>query len=326
MNLDMFLGNVLSPPILFFLLGVFAALVKSDLSIPQPIPKLLSVILLMDIGFHGGHELWKSGASLEMLGTLVACVIMASVVPVYSFLILRTRLSMPDAVAMAACFGSISAVTFVTGVNFLRSIEVPFDGYIVAGMALMESPAILAGILIYHLVRDREAGGDHPGIEWGRIVSEAVFSGSVLLLIGALLIGAVTGEAGWHSFGPFYQIFKGILLIYLLEAGMNVTDKLKSLTESAGAFVFGFCVAMPLFNATIGIVLAKFVLGMPEGTALLFTLLCASASYIAVPVGMRISIPDANPAYMIPVALGMVFPFNVIVGIPLYYFVISHLW
>lgn len=331
MNLDLILGNILSPPVLFFFLGLIAVWVKSDLSIPEPLPKFFSLYLLIDIGLHGGHELSSSGFSWEMIKVLGACLVLALAVPVYAFFILKKKFSTADAASIAATFGSISAVTFITGVAFLDDQGVGYDGYMVAAMALMESPAIVIGVVLFSLFKNmgdtsfRSIAETGRKIDWGHLGHEAFFNGSILLLIGAMIIGVLGGDKGWHDMEPFDAIFKGMLSFYLLDNGMLAARRLKSLRQGA-KFLVPFSILMPLFNAGLAIVIARYVLHIDEGNALLLTLLAASASYIAVPAAMRLAIPKSNPAFTIPVALGIVFPFNVIVGIPLYYWIINQIW
>jgi hypothetical protein len=331
--------NFFSPPILFFFLGMIAVGLKSDLHVPKDIAKFFSLYLLMDIGFKGGHELYENGFSTQIAGLLGACLVMAFITPVYCFFILKKKFGVPDAAAMAATFGSVSAVTFITAQDFLKSANIPQGGYMVAGMALMESPAIIIGVLLFRIFNNEKEteidpaelallGGKMPsqleGSSWGHILKDAMFNGSVLLLVGSMIIGISTGNSGWKSFMPFDAIFKGILAFYLLDNGIIAAERLKSLRGSVG-FLIVFGTLMPLFNAVLAILISKFILQAGIGDSLLFTTLCASASYIAVPAAMRLAIPKANPAFTVPVALSIVFPFNIIVGIPLYFGIIQSL-
>ncbi|WP_045113936.1 sodium-dependent bicarbonate transport family permease [Microscilla marina] len=329
MDIHLAIANILSPPVLFFFLGMVAVWVKSDLEIPKALSKFFSLYLLLDIGFHGGYELHHNGFSWNIVGILGTCFLMASIVPLYAFFILKRKFDTANAAAIAATFGSISAVTFITGIAFLESAKISYGGYMVAGMALMESPAIIIGVILFQVFKSKEAtatlNGNNKGVyqrpKWGKILNDAFFNGSVLLLVGALIIGIITGDAGWKAFKPFDAIFKGILTFYLLDNGIVAASRLKSLKGSAG-FLIGFSILLPVFNATIAIFVSNHLLFLGEGDALLFTILAASASYIAVPAAMRLAIPESNPAFTIPVSLGIVFPFNVIVGIPLYFYLI----
>lgn len=322
MDLGLVTDNLLNPPILFFLLGGAAAFLRSDLDIPQPLSQVLALYLLLAIGFHGGYELSRSGIDAEVLVALGAAALMALVVPLYSFWILRLRLGVHDAAAIAATYGSISAVTFVTAVSFLNAIDVPFGGHMVAAMALMESPAIVVGVLLVRLSADGEASeGETTSIDWPELFREAFLNGAVFLLVGSLLIGLVTGESGWETMQPFTdELFKGVLAFFLLDMGLLAARRADDLRR-AGAFLVLFALGMPLVNAALAIGLAA-LLGFSPGDALLFTVLVASASYIAVPAAMRLSVPEANPTYYIATALGLTFPFNIVIGIPLYYHVI----
>lgn len=314
------LDNLLSPPILFFVLGVVAVLVRSDLEVPQPIGRFLSLYLLFAIGVHGGHALHGSGISASVLLSLGASVLMALVVPLYVFFLLRLKLGVHDAAALAATYGSVSAVTFITAGAYLRAAGLEFGGHMVAALALMESPAIVVGVL---LVRTFGGGDSRVGI--GHLVREALVNGSVLLILGSLAIGYVSGDDGWEAVAPFADgIFKGMLSFFLLDMGLVAARRLGDL-RSAGWWLPAFGVGVPLLNAALGIGLAA-LLGLTVGDALMFTVLCASASYIAVPAAVRMAIPEANPTLYVSMALAVTFPFNIVIGLPLYLLAIRALW
>ncbi len=321
MDISLILSNLLNPPILFFFLGLLAVLLHSDLEIPQPLPKFLSLYLLLAIGFKGGVELNQSGIDRSVLVTIGLAMLMASVVPLYSFFILRLKLAASDAAAIAATYGSISAVTFITATAFLQDLNIPYSGYMVAAMALMESPAIIIGVLLYRL-----SGNSNRGeLSWSELLRDAFFNGSVLLLLGSLLVGVLTGEAGKKELQPFtHGLFKGLLAFFLLDMGLVAARRLRDLRK-AGVFLVSFAILMPLLNAALGMGLA-YLVDMPRGDALLFIVLCASASYIAVPAAVRLAIPEANPSLYVPMALAITFPFNIIVGLPLYLYGIDTLW
>ncbi|MBE9018254.1 MAG: hypothetical protein CLLPBCKN_007883 [Chroococcidiopsis cubana SAG 39.79] len=322
MDVSLIASNVLSPPVLFFFLGMLAVFVKSDLEIPQPLPKLFSLYLLFAIGFKGGNELVKSGASQEVILTLLAAVMMACIVPIYTFFILKIKLDLYNAAAIAATYGSISAVTFITAGSFLTELGIDFSGYMVAALALMESPAIIVGLLLVKLFAIDKQDGD---FSWSEVLQEAFLNSSVFLLVGSLIIGAVSGEKGWKVEEPFTQgIFYGVLTFFLLDMGLVAAGRIKDLGKT-GTFLISFSILIPIVNAAIGILLAK-AIGMPQGNALLFSVLCASASYIAVPAAMRMTLPEANPSLYVTAALALTFPFNIIVGIPLYLYGINLLW
>ncbi|NJP09250.1 MAG: sodium-dependent bicarbonate transport family permease [Leptolyngbyaceae cyanobacterium RU_5_1] len=322
MDISLIISNILNPPVLFFFLGMLAIFVKSDLEIPPPIPKLFSLYLLFAIGFKGGVELVKSGISQGVVLTLLAAVLMACVVPVYTFFILRIKLDSYNAAAIAATYGSISAVTFITAGSFLQQLGIDFNGYMVAALALMESPAIIIGLILVNLFTDKR--GDQSFV-WSEVLQEAFLNGSVFLLVGSLTIGALTGERGWKALSPFTQdMFYGVLAFFLLDMGLVAAKRIKDLGKT-GTFLISFAILVPVVNATIGLLLAKLI-AMSQGDALLFAVLCASASYIAVPAAMRLTVPEANPSLYISTALAVTFPFNIIVGIPLYLYGIKIFW
>lgn len=322
MDGSLILFNILNPPVLFFFLGMLAVFFKSDLEIPQPLPKLFSLYLLLAIGFKGGYELEESGINTQIAMTLIAAIVMACIVPLYTFFILRLKLDTYNAAAIAATYGSISAVTFITASSFLEKLSIPYGGHMVAALALMESPAIIVGIILVRFFAQSES--EEEGFSWGKILHESFLNGSVFLLIGSVVIGVLTGEKGWEKLQPFTQgIFYGALTFFLLDMGLVAARRIKELRKT-GSFLIGFSVFIPVSNAIFGILIGK-VLGFGEGNTLLFAILCASASYIAVPAAMRMTVPEANPSLYVSMALALTFPFNIIVGIPLYLEIIKHL-
>ncbi|MDR4507603.1 MAG: sodium-dependent bicarbonate transport family permease [Candidatus Brocadiaceae bacterium] len=328
MNTSVIIDNLLHPPVLFFFLGMIASFCKSDLKIPEPLPKLFSLYLLFAIGFHGGVELHKTGIDQTVILTLVAAIAMAVIVPIYSFFILKIKLDVYNAAAIAATYGSISAVTFITAVTFLETSGAEPGGYIVAALALMESPAIIVGIIfarIFAKKQDKAEGMEYSEFSWLKVLHEAFLNGSILLITGSLLIGLVSGEKGWDTLSPFAKdIFKGMLSFFLLDMGLVAAKRIGDLKHT-GIFLPAFGIVIPVVNACIGISIAK-LLGLNQADALVFSVLCASASYIAVPAAIRMSIPEANPSLYVPMALAITFPFNIIVGIPLYFYLISLFW
>jgi hypothetical protein len=327
MQSSLILQNLVSAPVLFFFLGVLAVIVGSDLEIPSPLPKLFSLYLLLAIGFKGGLELAHSGLGSQVLLTIGAAVLMSLLVPISSFLILRTRMDVYNAAAVAASYGSISAVTFITAQSFLNVLHVDFDGFMVAALALMESPAIVVGVLLAKLgsqAIDAQAGGQPGakagGLRWREVLQEAFLNGSVFLLIGSLVIGYLVttfSPAGLEKMEPFTdKLFYGALCFFLLDMGIVAAQRLRDLRR-AGPFLISFAVLAPLLHAAVGLGISR-LLGLNQGDSLLFMVLCASASYIAVPAAMRMTVPQANPSLYISSALGVTFPFNVVVGIPLY--------
>lgn len=320
MNPDL-LVNLLNPPVLFFFLGLLAVALKSDLDIPQPLPKFFSLYLLLSIGFKGGVELRHGGLELSIVLTLAAAIAMALAVPIGAFWVLKKRVGIADAAAIAATYGSVSAVTFITATSLLGTLKIPSGGFMVAAMALMESPAIIVGVALA-----RRAGLKNEGREGDNLWREAFFGGSVFLLMGSLVIGLLTGEEGAKALKPFTgDIFKGILCLFLLDMGLVSARRLGGGWKTLGSFSLGFALLTPLVNAAIGLMLAK-MLNLSLGDAFLFVTLCASASYIAVPAAMRGAIPQANPGRYVTMALAITFPFNVLVGLPLYLSLIRSFW
>jgi len=321
MDTSLVLQNLLTPPVLFFFLGSIAVILRSDLEIPAPLPKLFSLYLLLAIGFKGGLELQHSGLGGQVLPTIGAAILMSLLVPILCFFVLRLKLDVFNSAAISAAYGSISAVTFITAESFLESQGLPYDGFMVAALALMESPAIIIGLVLLKVAAPRqESSRSKNGIQWSSVLHEAMLNGSVYLLIGSLIIGFLTAAhspAGIEKMSPFTdKLFYGALCFFLLDMGIVAAQRLGDL-KKAGTFLITFSIVMPLFLALIGGAIAQ-SLGLSEGNSLLFIVLCASASYIAVPAAMRMTVPQANPSLYISTALGLTFPFNIIFGIPLY--------
>lgn len=331
MNFETIIANFNHPAVLFFFLGIFAILVKSDLEIPPQIGKFLSLYLLFDIGIKGGEELHHSGFSIDVLLVMLICVIGSFAVPFLVFFILRRKLNVYDAGAVAATYGSVSAVSFATATTFLESQQVQFHGHMVAGMAMMESPAIISGLIIIRLFAKKETAQLEidelaaPKMGLGHVIHESLFNGSVLLLIGSLVIGYVTGAQGEAELKPFVSgIFFGMLSLYMLDMGLLAGRRLGDLRK-AGVFVIAFALFFPMFSAALGIG-ASYVFNYTIGDALLQTVLFASASYIAVPAAMRIAVPQANMSILLPMSLVVTFTFNISIGIPTYFAIIQNLW
>ncbi len=322
MDVGLIISNILNPPILAFFLGMLAVFLKSDLEIPAPLPKLFSLYLLFSIGFKGGVELVKSGVNQGVILTLTAAIIMACIVPVYTFFILKLKLDVYNAAAIAATYGSISAVTFITAGSFLTELHVAYDGYMVAALALMESPAIIVGLILVAVFTSTEGNRD---FSWSEVLQEACLNSSVFLLVGSLIMGILSGEHGGQVLKPFTQdLFYGVLTFFLLDMGLVAARRIKDLKKT-GPFLILFAILIPIVNAGVGLLIAR-IIGMPKGDSLLFSVLCASASYIAVPAAMRLTVPQANPSLYISTALAVTFPFNIIVGIPLYLYAINLVW
>jgi hypothetical protein len=312
MSIALLQQNLLNPPILFFFLGLLAIAMRSDLEIPQPISKFLSLYLLFAIGLKGGVELGHGGVSAEFGKLLFLAIGFACLVPLYAFFILKRKFSLPDAAAIAATFGSVSAVTFITASSYLNEQSVQYDGFMVAMLAIMESPAIILGVMLFQKYRKT----DQP-IGTSKIWHEALTNGSVVLVLGSLLIGIASPDAAVEGLLPFTNdIFKGFLAFFLLDMGLLAGRRFRALSK-AGWFPWAFGIVLPLFNATLAALLGGW-LGLGVGNTYLMSVLAASASYIAVPAAMRMSIPEANPGLYVPMALAITFPFNIVVGLPLY--------
>ncbi|MDF3819732.1 sodium-dependent bicarbonate transport family permease [Leptospira sp. 96542] len=322
MDIQATINNLLNPPVLFFFLGMGVVFFKSDLKITEGVSKFLSLYLLFSIGFKGGHELFKSPFAEEHLYTLIACMFMAFFVPVYSYFIFRLKLDHHNAAALSGSFGSISAVTFVTAGAFLHSYGYEYQGFIVAGMALMESPAIVVAVIMDRLGKNRIQSKEKQKIDWKKLLHEAFFSSSVYILIGSLIVGYLSGESGWNTTKPFTEdIFKGLLTFFLLDKGIDAAKQMRDLRK-VGFFLLGSSLLIMIINVAIAILIIK-IIRMPIGDALMFIVLCASASYIAVPAALKDTIPEATPSIYLTVALSIVFPINIIVGIPLYFYTLK---
>jgi hypothetical protein len=312
--------NLLTPPILFFLLGVVARVLRSDLEIPREIARILSIYLLIAIGFKGGAELAKGGWSVQVVLACVAVVVLGAVLTVLAFGILRTglRLSGLNAATIAAHYGSVSAVTFITGVVFLERVGAYYEGFTVALMALMESPAIFVGILLARWGEPQK--GPTERVFSKKVLQEALFNGSVVVLTGGLVIGAVTGARGVEMVHPFLIApFQGVLVLFLLDMGLLAAARMLAFRRIPwGLIAFGL--GWPLIGGGLGLLVAS-LLRLSPGGALLVMILGASGSYIAVPAALHMGLPRANVAYGVTLALAVTFPLNISIGIPLYFWV-----
>jgi len=320
---DMFLENFVSPAILFFFLGVIAGFIKSDLEVPESISRYLSIYLMMAIGFKGGVAIaGQTSFDLTMLLVMAGGMCIGFLQPYVGYFLLHrtTRLDKATAAAASAHYGSISMVTFVTAVSFLEANALIYAGYIVAVVALMEAPAIFSGLHIAHQVDKKTIKAGEKAAP--KLYREIFTNGAILLLAGAFLIGWATGESGYNKmYGFLVEPFDGILALFLLDMGLLVSRQLHHLKDfSVSLFLFG--IYMPLLGAVTGIGLSS-LLGLDIGTALLFTILLASASYIAVPAAMRLALPQAKPGIYLTLSLAVTFPFNILVGIPLYFSVLQ---
>ena len=313
------MSNFLDPAILFFVFGAFAGAVKSNLEIPQPIARFLSLYLLMALGLKGGFALHKSGFTIEIGFALGLAVFLAIIIPLMGYLVLRTKLNSYDAAAIAATYGSVSAVTFITATQALDQYGIAFGGHMAAAMALMESPAIILAILLANKARAYETNSKQStGIS--KILHESFTDGAQLLLLGSMIVGLVSGDAGQKIMAPFsIDLFKGMLAFFLLDMGLMAAKNFGGLKGKPPITLF-YAIVAPLVHASIALGLCK-LLGLPLGDTVLLMVLAASASYIAVPAVLRHALPEVNPALYMGMSLGITFPFNIILGIPLYAYV-----
>lgn len=314
------MANFLDPAILFFIFGAFAGAVKSNLEIPQPIARFLSLYLLMALGLKGGFALHKSGFTAEIAFSLGLAVFLAILIPIIGYQILRTKLNAFDAAAIAATYGSVSAVTFITATQYLDQFHISYGGHMAAAMALMESPAIILAIVLANKARvahakQTQTSFTQTGIS--KILHESFTDGAQLLLLGSMVVGLVSGDDGQKLMAPFsIDLFKGMLAFFLLDMGLMAARNIKGL-RGKPAITLIYAIASPLSHALIALVLCK-LLGLPLGNTILLMALASSASYIAVPAVLRHALPEVNPALYMGMSLGITFPFNIILGIPLY--------
>lgn len=316
-------SNLLSPAVLFFVLGVFAAVSRSDLKFPEALYSTLTIYLLTAIGFKGGVAINEAGIGAVWLPALAA-MLLGSVIPLWTYPVLRKlgKFSIADAGAIAAHYGSVSAVTFIAATNFLKSINQPYESFATAFLAVMESPAIIVGVILGKGAIGGKFSFSDQGVR--HALRDAVLGKGVLLLVGALLIGAVCGKRGMTAVeGFFVTPFQGVLALFLLEMGMVAGRRLGDL-KKVGAFLLLFGVTAPLVHGSIGVVIGSWA-GLSVGGATLLGVLAGSASYIAAPAAVRLSLPDANPAYSLTAALAITFPFNITFGIPLFFEIAKHL-
>lgn len=317
MDYTLLISNLTNPTLLFFLLGILAVRIKSDLEIPATSAKFISLYLLFSIGFKGGQELAHSPFTSEIIWSCIAGLLIATVIPIYGFYLLRRFFSVSDAAAIAAAYGSVSAVTFVAASTYLEAQGMKFGGHMVAVMAIMETPAIIAGVILVMLY-DQES---RDSVKFGDVIHHAFTNGSVLMITGSLIIGIISDEKAAMGIKPFTtDIFKGFLAIFLLEMGLVTGNRLSSFRSHGwGAVIIG--VVFPLVNGVLVAMVSQVVTADP-GNRFMFAVLAASASYIAVPAAMRLAVPKADPGLYIPMALGVTFPLNVTLGMPLYELVV----
>ena len=318
MDLHYLVDNLTNPALLFFFLGLIAVNIKSDLRIPENSSKFISFYLLLAIGFKGGQELAHSVITSEIINTLLFGILLAVLVPIYCYFILRIKLSVENSGAIASAYGSVSAVTFVTTISFLEMSNIPFGGHMVAVMALMEAPSIIVGVILIAIFGSKKKNKS----SLKSVIHHSLTNGSVVLIIGSLVVGYFTNDAQAEGIKPFTtDIFKGFLAVFLLDMGIVSGQKLKALLKK-GWFTVSFAIIIPIINGCIVAVLSG--LFMEEvGNRLLMSILAASASCIAVPAAMKLAAPKANPGLYIPMALAITFPFNITIGMPLYLCIIG---
>lgn len=319
MDLHLLVDNLSNPALLFFFLGILAVQLRSDLEIPPNSSKFISLYLMFSIGFKGGLELSHSELNLQILWSLVFGIILAVVVPFYTYFILRRKFSVENSGAIAAAYGSVSAVTFVTAVSFLEMENIDFGGHMVAVMALMEAPSIIVGVLLISIFQKN----CNNKFSLKGILSHSLTNGSVILIMGSLIIGFLASDEQARGIEPFTtDIFKGFLAVFLLDMGITSGKKLTDFLKK-GWFAFVFAIIIPLINGS----LVAWITGsftQEVGDRFLFAILAASASYIAVPAAMRLAVPKANPSLYLPMALAITFPFNITFGMPWYLLLIQN--
>ncbi len=309
--------NLLDPSILFFIFGIFAGLIKSNLEIPQPISRFLSLYLLMALGLKGGFALNKSGFTSEIGISLGLAITLAIIIPLLGYNLLKHRLDKLDAAAIAATYGSISAVTFITTTQVLDQTGIHYGGHMAAAMALMESPAIIIAIILANRIRQQRQGTASPNTSLGKVLHESFTDGGQLLLLGSLAVGLISGDSGHKVMAPFsIDLFKGLLAFFLLDMGLIAARSIGELKGKPPVTLVYAFIAPPI-HAIIALSLCH-LFYVPLGDTILLMILAASASYIAVPAVLRHAMPEVNPALYMAMSLGITFPLNIILGIPIY--------
>ena len=320
--MDVAIATLLSPIILFFVLGMGAALLRSQMSVPEAFAKGIAIYLMMAIGLKGGVGMSEAEMSLDIILVLIAGVGLSFVLPLIAYACLRatSKLDNTNAAAAAAHYGSISIVTFVAATETVRLSGFETGGHLVAVAALMETPAIISALFLASRGRKTD---QVAGSEQGELVREVFLNASVVVLVGALVIGWIAGKEGTASIEPFFVApFQGVLCLFLLDMGLNAGRGLRQGWRSLGTATVAFGLYMPLISAVIATGVAMLI-GMPTGDAALLITLAASASYIAVPAAMRLALPEAKPSIYLTLSLGITFPFNVTLGIPTYIWLAS---
>ena len=313
--------NLLDPAILFFLLGVIAGAIKSNLEIPPAISRFLSLYLLMALGLKGGFALSQSGLTANVGISLAAAIVLAICIPLMGYWFLKRFVSGFDAAAVAATYGSVSAVTFVTAVQYLENQDIGYGGHMAAAMALMESPAIILAVVLANSLRQKPrpqiVSLQKQSVSIGKIFHESFTDGAQLLLLGAMLVGMMTGDEGKAAMEPFSgDLFKGMLAFFLLDMGLMAARNLPQVKGKSPALI-AYAIIGPILHASMALGLA-FILNLPAGDGALLMVLAASASYIAVPAVLKFALPEASPSLYFGLSLGVTFPLNILFGIPAY--------
>lgn len=317
-------ANLLSPAVLFFALGLIAALLRTDLKFPEPLYLGLTLYLLTAIGFKGGVAIAEAGLAKVWLPA-TAAMLLGALIPAWTYPLLRYGGKLPavDAAAIAAHYGSVSAVTFLAATNYLKSINVPYENYATSFLAVMESPAILVGVVLGKLATQPDLSNLRKSLK--SATHEALFGRSIFLLVGALVVGALCGETGMKKVEPFFVApFQGVLALFLLEMGVVAGQRLGDL-RTVGPFLLGFGIIVPVIHGLIGVWIGKMT-GLQLGGSTLLGVLAASASYIAAPAAIRMALPEARPTLYLTSSLAVTFPFNITLGIPLYLAAARHLF
>lgn len=318
---ELLLGNLLQPIVLAFLLGALAGFIKSELELPEAVIKLLSIYLLFALGLQGGRELAKVGL-VEVLPLVGITLFMTLAIPSWVYLATRRLggFDIANAAALAAHYGSVSTATFFASMSFARAMGTPADATMAAMVALMEFGVIYSLVLARWAMGRAQAGseGGSPRAQGRELLLSVLRGRGILLLGGGMTIGALASDTQWQQISPFYEeLFRGMLMLFLLEMGITAARQAKAFRQ-VGGFMLGFGVLMPVFNGLVGVALGS-TIGLGVGGAFVFGAICASASFIDAPAACRASLPTANPGIYLTSALGVTLPFNLLLGLPLYY-------
>lgn len=310
---------LLDPPILFFCLGLISVATKSNLEIPPALSKFLSLYLLLAIGFKGGVSLSDAGLHPEILKVVFLAILMSTLIPILVFLALKKRLGALNAAAVSAAYGSVSAVTFITAASWLELRQIEFGGFMVAALALMESPAIIIAVFLARYFGSKKG----TPLNIRHILYDAIFNSSVFLLMGSLIVGLIVGKQGAQGLHTFiYDIFKGFLCIFLLDLGVMAGEQLRKVERKEAFILAAFALVTPFISASLAFAFAR-TLDIAPGNTFLMMAMAASASYIAAPAAIRQALPEANSSYYLATALGITFPINIIIGLPIYWYIVN---